>query len=192
MRNRDFNQKKNNKGFSLFTVIIAIAFAGILGMLTIYIAMSNFNMKITDLKGKDSFYTAERAIEEIRVGLQEEVGDAMSEAYIQVLEKYEISDSSQKGQDETRQEDFCKLFYSNLSERVNEVYKQLKEKYVDLVIPEDETLEIVTPEFKSLNPQTDQINRNSKIYLKNLKAIYVDPKGRASIIKLIYDWESRM
>ena len=88
MRNRDFNQKKNNKGFSLFTVIIAIAFAGILGMLTIYIAMSNFNMKITDLKGKDSFYTAERAIEEIRVGLQEEVGDAMSEAYIQVLEKY--------------------------------------------------------------------------------------------------------
>lgn len=183
MRNRDFNQKKNNKGFSLFTVIIAIAFAGILGMLTIYIAMSNFNMKITDLKGKDSFYTAERAIEEIRVGLQEEVGDAMSEAYIQVLEKYEISDSSQKGQDETRQEDFCKLFYSNLSERVNEVYKQLKEKYVDLVIPEDETLEIVTPEFKSLNPQTDQINRNSKIYLKNLKAIYVDPKGRASIIK---------
>lgn len=107
----------------------------------------------------------------------------MSEAYIQVLEKYEISDSSQKGQDETRQEDFCKLFYSNLSERVNEVYKQLKEKYVDLVIPEDETLEIVTPEFKSLNPQTDQINRNSKIYLKNLKAIYVDPKGRASIIK---------
>ena len=168
MRNRDFNQKKNNKGFSLFTVIIAIAFAGILGMLTIYIAMSNFNMKITDLKGKDSFYTAERAIEEIRVGLQEEVGDAMSEAYIQVLEKYEISDSSQKGQDETRQEDFCKLFYSNLSERVNKVYKQLKEKYVDLVIPEDETLEIVTPKFKSLNPQTDQINRNSKIYLKNL------------------------
>ena len=183
MRNRDFDQKKNNKGFSLFTVIIAIAFAGILGMLTIYIAMSNFNMKITDLKGKDSFYTAERAIEEIRVGLQEEVGDAMSEAYIQVLEKYEISDSSQKGQDETRQEDFCKLFYSNLSERVNKVYQQLKEKYVDLVIPENETLEIVTPEFKSLNPQTDQINRNSKIYLKNLKAIYVDPKGRASIIK---------
>ena len=81
-----------------------------------------------------------------------------------MLEKYEISDSSQKGQDETRQEDFCKLFYSNLSERVNKVYKQLKEKYVDLVIPEDETLEIVTPKFKSLNPQTDQINRNSKIY----------------------------
>ncbi len=45
-------------------------------------------MKITDLKGKDSFYTAERAIEEIRVGLQEDVGDSMSEAYIKVLETY--------------------------------------------------------------------------------------------------------
>ena len=43
-------------------------------------ALSNFQMKITDLKGKDSFYTAERAIEEIRVGLQEDVGDSMSEA----------------------------------------------------------------------------------------------------------------
>lgn len=57
---------KNNKGFSLFTVLIAVSFVGILGLLVLYMALSNFNMKVTDLKGKDSFYTAERAIEEIR------------------------------------------------------------------------------------------------------------------------------
>ena len=61
--------------------------------------MSNFYMKITDWKGKDSFYTAEQAIEEIRVGLQEVAGDAMSEAYIQVLEEYEGKSDSDTPQD---------------------------------------------------------------------------------------------
>ena len=55
MKNNNWNYKKNNKGFSLFAVIVAIAFTGILGMLVVYIAMSNFYMKITDWKGKDSF-----------------------------------------------------------------------------------------------------------------------------------------
>ena len=50
MKNNSLNYKKNNKGFSLFAVIVAIAFTGILGMLVVYIAMSNFYMKITDWK----------------------------------------------------------------------------------------------------------------------------------------------
>ena len=85
MRNIRKRAKQQNRGFSLFTVIIAVSLVGILGMLILYIALSNFQMKITDLKGKDSFYTAERALEEIRTGLQEDVGDAMSKAYTQVL-----------------------------------------------------------------------------------------------------------
>ena len=75
MRNIRKRAKQQNRGFSLFTVIIAVSLVGILGMLILYIALSNFQMKITDLKGKDSFYTAERALEEIRTGLQEDVGD---------------------------------------------------------------------------------------------------------------------
>ena len=60
---------KGNKGFSLITVIITVAFIGILGLLVLYLALQNFNMKITGIKGKDSFYTAEQALEEIRLGL---------------------------------------------------------------------------------------------------------------------------
>ena len=90
MSNNNNRKKQHNKGFSLFTVLIAVSFVGILGLLVLYIALSNFNMKITDLKGKDSFYTAERAIEEIRTGLQQDVGDAMSKAYTQVLETYNL------------------------------------------------------------------------------------------------------
>lgn len=106
---------ENNKGFSLFTVLIAVSFVGILGLLVLYMALSNFNMKVTDLKGKDSFYTAERAIEEIRAGLQEDVGDAMSKAYTQVLETYnkntKLEDTSL---DKQRQSDFEDLFIKEL------------------------------------------------------------------------------
>ena len=183
MRKKRFDSRQYNKGFSLFTVIVSIAFVGILGMLVLYIAISNYYMKITDLKGKDSFYTAERAIEEIRVGLQEEVGDAMSEAYIEVLENYNQTEQD-LSQDESRQMRFRKVFYGKLSNRMkSRLEKGLKDSYVDLTVGDNETLEIVEPTLSALNPDVDKIETNSKVVLKDLKAIYVDPKGRASIIR---------
>ena len=110
---------KQNKGFSLITVIIAVSFIGILGLLVLYMALSNFQMKITDLKGKDSFYTAERAIEEIRVGLQEDVGNSMSEAYIKVLETYDKDENSTDVVlDKQRQNDFINEFIKKLANRL--------------------------------------------------------------------------
>ena len=110
---------KQNKGFSLITVIIAVSFIGILGLLVLYMALSNFQMKITDLKGKDSFYTAERAIEEIRVGLQEDVGNSMSEAYIKVLETYDKDENLKDVVlDKQRQNDFVNEFIKKLVSRL--------------------------------------------------------------------------
>ena len=186
---------KNNKGFSLFTVLIAVSFVGILGLLVLYMALSNFNMKVTDLKGKDSFYTAERAIEEIRAGLQEDVGDAMSKAYTQVLETYnkntKLEDTSL---DKQRQSDFEDLFIKELVKKLkitssdgsvtgneNRYSLQYLRNYVDLQIDNDKESLIIT------NPAgTDPVMKSSKksgVSLKNLKVIYVDPKGRASIIE---------
>ena len=186
---------KNNKGFSLFTVLIAVSFVGILGLLVLYMALSNFNMKVTDLKGKDSFYTAERAIEEIRAGLQEDVGDAMSKAYTQVLETYnkntKLEDTSL---DKQRQSDFEDLFIKELVKKLkitssdgsvtgneNRYSLQYLRNYVDLQIDKDKESLIIT------NPAgTDPVMKSSKksgVSLKNLKVIYVDPKGRASIIE---------
>ena len=88
-------KKQQNSGFSLFTVVVAVSFVGILGLLVLYIALANLQMKLTDLKGKDSFYTAERALEEIRTGLQEDAGDALTKAYTQVMETYNRNSSLQ-------------------------------------------------------------------------------------------------
>lgn len=53
---------KDNRGFSLINVIIAVAFIGIMGMLVLYLALHNYQMKVAGIKGKDSFYTAEQAL----------------------------------------------------------------------------------------------------------------------------------
>lgn len=112
---------KDNKGFSLITVIITVAFIGILGLLVLYLALQNFNMKITGIKGKDSFYTAEQALEEIRLGLQQDVGEAMSAAYIKVMEDYnKQSSSSDEVLDELRQKAFENAFLQELTSRVRQ------------------------------------------------------------------------
>ena len=190
---------KGNKGFSLITVIITIAFIGILGLLVLYLALQNFNMKITGIKGKDSFYTAEQALEEIRLGLQQDVGEAMSAAYIKVMEDYnKQSSSSDEVLDELRQKAFETAFLQELTSRVRQSGKDgasdlplgqysmdYLRSYVDLEKMDDfysaaETLIVTTPEGKNPVLKSDP---KSGLLLKNLKVIYVDAKGYAAIIE---------
>lgn len=196
---KDNLREKINKGFSVLTVIISVAFVGILALLVLYMALSNFNMKVSDRKGKDSFYTAERALEEIRTGLQEDVGDSMSRAYIKVLEDYnKESDSSDTVLDELRQEAFEKEFLQDIKKCLrkadtewNDTYNQgiydLEHirNYVDLRDSSDfdekkESLIVTNPSDR--NPVL-KIEGEEGILLKNLKVIYVDPQGLASVIE---------
>lgn len=194
------DRKDNNRGFSLFTVLIAVSFVAILGMLILYIAISNFNMKITGLKGKDAFYTAERALEEIRTGLQEDVGEAMSTAYTQVLESYSKESSQDATMDEQRQKQFEELFLKALQKRLAASDKETKQyslkkliSYVDILNDtsvfdeKKESLVITNPSGSSpemsVNKSSDTADEKGSVLLKNLKVIYVDSKGRAAIIE---------
>ena len=195
MRNITKTKRQQNQGFSLFTVLIAVSFVGILGLLVLYIALSNFNMKITDLKGKDSFYTAERALEEIRTGLQEDVGNAMSKAYTQVLESYNVENRSQdSSMDRQRQSEFQDCFITELmrtlrvSKTEDNIYNMERLRgYVDLEYDESKESLIITnpagsaPLMKAVK-NVGKNTENNGVLLKNLKVIYVDEKGHAAII----------
>lgn len=186
-------QQKKNQGFSLITVILAVSFIGILSMLMLYLAVSNFFMKTTDLKGKNSFYTAERALEEIKTGLQQDIGDAMSKAYIHVLETYDKNSASKDVvQDEERQKEFQNDFIEKLAESLqksggsgSEYSLEHLKSYLDLTDstkydPDKETLIVTTP------AGSDPVLKKSQkdgIRLENLKVIYVDAKGLASVIE---------
>ena len=195
MRNITKTKRQQNQGFSLFTVLIAVSFMGILGLLVLYIALSNFNMKITDLKGKDSFYTAERALEEIRTGLQEDVGNAMSKAYTQVLESYNVENRSQdSSMDRQRQSEFQDCFITELmrtlrvSKTEDNIYNMERlRRYVDLKYDGSKESLIITnpagsaPLMKAVK-NVGKNTENNGVLLKNLKVIDVDEKGRAAII----------
>lgn len=189
---------KDNRGFSLINVIIAVAFIGIMGMLVLYLALHNYQMKVAGIKGKDSFYTAEQALEEIRLGLQQDAGDAMSRAYIKVMETYNVDNDSKDGVlEEIRQAAFEKGFLEELQKslqtsdqngtqqvaQTGQYSMEHLKTYVDLeskINQDKETLIVTNPEGKD---PVLEVEETKGMLLKNLKVIYVDPKGLASIIE---------
>lgn len=80
--------KRNNKGSAIVMVLVAMAFVGIMASLLMYVTFQNYQMKITDHKAKDNFYSAELAMDEIRAALQGIVYDAFSEAFEETLQIY--------------------------------------------------------------------------------------------------------
>lgn len=184
--------RQPNTGFSMITVIIAVAFAGIMALLVIYLAMANFQMKMTGLKSTDSFYTAEQALEEIRTGLQEDVAEAMSTAYTEVMEKYNQNvNDTDESMDVQRQNAYKTYFVNDLKERLKNStdstqYDMEKLRaYVDLDKKDSfdkdaESLVVTNPEGSA--PIMNSSNTKG-ILLKNLKVIYVDAKGHASVIE---------
>ncbi|MDF2487146.1 MAG: hypothetical protein K0R46_3314, partial [Herbinix sp.] len=74
-------RKLNNQGSTLLTVIICIAFIGILGSVMLSVTVTNLQMKMIESKSKENFYTCEMAMEEIRVGIQELTANAIQTVY---------------------------------------------------------------------------------------------------------------
>lgn len=204
MKKKKELSSKSNSGFSLITVILAVGLVGILVMLIAYMVIANFRMKMSGLKEKDAFYTAERALEEIRTGLQEDVAEAMSEAYTNVMESYNESvQASDVAMDVQRQAAYEREFLNILQKRlqgskINSGYYDIDRLrgYVDLDKEDsfDNTKEslvvIASSEAGSSSDSasvdeakmtTDRTRKN--ITLKNLKVIYVDPRGYAAIIR---------
>ena len=82
------NKKNSNRGGALLSVVIVMAIAGVLGALAISIAYTNYTMKIVDKKSKDNFYSAEKVLEEICVGLEKVASDEYKIAYTEVMSQY--------------------------------------------------------------------------------------------------------
>lgn len=88
LRNKKINKKLDHKGSALITVIIIMAFVTILAALAMWTAYMNYYMKVTEMKSNNTFYSAEGVVEQIKVGLQEELSQATSDAYSKVLQRY--------------------------------------------------------------------------------------------------------
>ncbi len=79
---------KNNKGSSLLFVVISMAFVAIIGTLLSQLTVMNIQMKKTDRKAKETFYTNETALNELQIVLEDISGEAMKKAYVGIVNDY--------------------------------------------------------------------------------------------------------
>ncbi len=89
-------QKDNNQGIALVTAIVCIGFVAALVSIILTTSLVNFKMKAVNTKSKDTFYSAEQALDEINIYLQKVVSDCMSSAYLDIMNNYSTYDSQKK------------------------------------------------------------------------------------------------
>ena len=192
MRRRIRRLYRLEDGFSMITVLVAIAFIGIMAMMVLSISAINFRMKATNIKGQSSFYIAEKALNEIKAGLQSDVGEAMSNAYVKVLENYNVTDNTAgESLDGQRQKKFKQYFIETLEEdlkglQVNTYNMNKIRGYVDL-LKEMNNNPNSQGELKIVNTDNRApvmtVIKDEKIVLKNLKVLHIDSTGHTSIIE---------
>ena len=88
--------KSNNKGSTLVMVLVVLALLTVLATIALWLALYNFQMKVTDRNVTDSFYSAEGVLEQIRAGLQEEMTDSMDDAWYDVMQRYVSFDDQEE------------------------------------------------------------------------------------------------
>lgn len=93
MKNLFKRRKLNNDGASLVMVVVIVTFISILATIILYAASTNYITKMTDRKNKESFYTAETAMEEIKAALYDIAAEAASEAYVDTMVHYSVEDN---------------------------------------------------------------------------------------------------
>ncbi len=87
--NKKCNAFRNNRGSTLVTVIICLAFISILGAMMLSVTMTNLQMKMVESRSKQNFYSSEKVLDKIRVAVQETVSDKIKLVYeTEVLVNY--------------------------------------------------------------------------------------------------------
>jgi hypothetical protein len=69
-------------------VVVVLAFVGILASVALWLSFANFQMKITDKNVTDSFYSAEGVLDQVCVGLQNDISESLGAAYLNVMQQY--------------------------------------------------------------------------------------------------------
>ncbi len=112
MKQKFFSKKLNrkpDKGSALVSVLVIVAFISILATIVLYLAATNYKMKIADSRTKESFYEAEEVVELFKANLTLDVAEAARRAYGRCNSEYVFLSSK-----ENRREHFLIAFNNEL------------------------------------------------------------------------------
>ncbi len=165
---------KNNRGASLVFVIAAIALISILMSVILSASLMNLQMKGVNRDAVNTFYDAEEAMDEVRVGLQQLAGDAAAQAYEYVLTNY----SSTNQNNSARQAAFENYYYNELKSVLSDsnaldLYKlDVLQQYIGVSHRYDASTE--NGAFLDVPNESDRIMviDQGALVLKNLKMVH--------------------
>ena len=185
-------RRKDNRGASFVMVIVAMAIVAILAVTILWIALANLQMKTTDEKNTDNFYSAESVLDQICTGLEGDMSAAYTEGYSKVMQSYKTKGNAVNNE-ANRQASFVNTYVAALKLRLADpgdaqglTYSMDKIKgYVDSslsktdssgkpVYPHAEVTSVSTPQLKTYQNRT---------VLEGIKVEYTDEKGYKSIIQ---------
>lgn len=84
-----FSQLKSNRGSGIITVLVTTLFIIALGTTLMFTAYTGYLVKISERGGKESFYSASTAMDEIKAQVQQAVTESLATAYTDVLSEYD-------------------------------------------------------------------------------------------------------
>lgn len=171
-------KKNDNRGSTIIMVIIVVVGVGVMAAISLWLSIRNFQMKKTDTEVKESFYSAEAVLEQIKAGLQKDVEDA----YVTAL-TVDFENMAGKSQDD-REEYFVRNFKSIIEREINPTggtdsrYSTEKlSSYVDESLIDKNKLPytVITAMSGSIENAIGLIeNKKNSLVIKGLKIRYVD------------------
>ncbi len=182
-------RNKDNRGAALVMVIITIAFVGMLVAMVLYMAYCNYLMKASDIQAKDNFYSAEYAMDVLNAGLQLDISECMSEAYVRTMNNSAGKDA------EIMELEFKEEFLEKLTAKLQDTtggvadpnkwnIHHLKNFWVrnNLTVASVPGVEGAYIESIDGRYRMETSTNSDYITMYDLKIVYTDAKGFVSII----------
>lgn len=193
--------KKDNRGAAMIMVIVSIAFIGMLVAMIVYMAYCNYMMKAADKVAKNNFYSAESVLDAINAGIQQEVSNSMSEAYVETMQNSLNMTADEMS--EAFRKDFFKQLRAKIATSATKTLEPTSDASSSPVKWNVDTLITYATDatrggFTKANsqgaigayiaPTSDNANiitlkGSDYLTLHNLRVVYTDDKGYVSIIE---------
>lgn len=175
-------RKEDNKGATIVMVIVAIAFIGMLVAMVLYMSYCNYLMKNSDKRAKDNFYTAEYALEVINAGLQHDISEAMSAAYVDTMK------NSSNRLSEELTNDFNTYYFNEIGKKLLDGTNKWKADHLRAMWTGAGITVASAPGVQGAyladpGANTYTVTANSHITLSGVNIVYTDDRGYVSIIK---------
>lgn len=178
--------RHDDHGSAIVVVIIAMAMIGILASAILWSAYLNYMIKLTDIKNKNSFYSAETVVEQIMAGMEHEASAAISLSYQDVMKNWD-NDENESNRYSRFVDAYLDILIKNLkSDTLGTGYydSDVLKSFVDTELFDRVILDDSDPDAMAWNNSSRKMElvNNSSLILRDIRVSYIDENDYVSIV----------